>query len=95
MAIMGKYCKAYMLSRLQEYSAWKEATVKLKEKDDLLDDEFVIYIQEDYRVTNGVYKDEGIIFDEVNDEWRSFCHDVLEFEIPDYVIEAEKAVEEM
>ncbi len=55
--------------------------------------DLVVYIQEDYTVTGGVYKDEDIIFDKVVDNWRIFCQDELGFEIPAYVVEVENAIE--
>jgi hypothetical protein len=41
-------------------------------------------LQENYVVTDGIFKDENIIFDDVTDEWKEFCTKELEFEIPEY-----------
>lgn len=95
MARMGKYCKAYSIKKLRQFEQWTENlenTRKEKQEIDgkevevkrvLTDDDF-LYLQEDYVVTDGIYKDENIIFDNVTPEWKEFCHQTLEFEIPVY-----------
>lgn len=95
MATMGKYCKAYPIQRLREFSQWTERsenTRKEKQEIDgqeievnreLTDDDF-LYLQENYVVTDGIFKDENIIFDHVTPKWKDFCHNILKFEIPIY-----------
>jgi len=94
MATMGKYCKAYSLEKLRQFSQWTENlenTRKSKQEVDgkvevkrvLTDDDF-LYLQENYVVTDSIFKDENIIFDNVNPEWKEFCHNTLTFEIPAY-----------
>jgi len=95
MAEMGKYCKAYQVKNFREYPGWtmktenarkdkKEVDGKEIEVQRELDDEAILYLQESYIVTDGIFKDENIIFDNVNDEWKEFCHGTLGFEIPVY-----------
>lgn len=98
MATMGKYCKAYPIKRLREFSQWTERSENTrKEKQEiegtevevnrqLTEDDF-LYLQENYVVTDGIFKDENIIFDQVTPEWKDFCQTVLGFEIPDYASE--------
>ncbi|MGH7998035.1 MAG: hypothetical protein ACREPR_01000 [Brasilonema sp.] len=95
MATMGKYCKAYSLLKLRQFSLWTEhAENTRKEKKEvdgkevevnreLTDDDF-LYLQENYVVTDGIFKDENIIFDNVTLEWKDFCKNTLLFEIPVY-----------
>ncbi|NMG08634.1 hypothetical protein DP117_17715 [Brasilonema sp. UFV-L1] len=95
MASMGKYCKAYPIKKLREFSHWTEnAENTRKEKKEidgkevevnrtLTDDDF-LYLQENYVVTDGIFKDENIIFDNVTPEWKEFCQKTLAFEIPVY-----------
>ncbi|MUL37891.1 hypothetical protein [Gloeocapsopsis dulcis] len=95
MATMGKYCKAYSLKKLREFNQWieiSENTRKEKKEIDgqeievsrkLTDDDF-FYLQENYIVTDGIFKDENIIFNNVTPEWQDFCHKKLGFEIPTY-----------
>ncbi|GAB1540311.1 hypothetical protein NUACC21_29800 [Scytonema sp. NUACC21] len=95
MTTMGKYCKVYSLKKLRQFSQWTENAentrkdkkeidgqqVEVKKK--LTDDDF-LYLQENYIVTDGIFKDENIIFDNVTPEWKEFCQKTLEFEIPFY-----------
>ncbi|MDZ7967863.1 MAG: hypothetical protein RM368_23395 [Nostoc sp. DedSLP03] len=95
MATMGKYCKAYSLKKLREFSQWTEyaENAKIENKSvegkevesnrELTDDDFP-YLQENYVVTDGIFKDENIIFDNITPEWKEFCHNTLAFEIPVY-----------
>lgn len=93
MTTMGAYCKAYSLGLLRTYTNWSEnadnARVVTTEDDgqeneaprDLTDDDYV-YLQENYVVTDGIYKDENVIFEDVTPEWIEFCKQELEFEVP-------------
>ena len=82
MAAMGKYCKAYLLKQFRQFDRWNEN----QEVNQELTEDSVLYLQENYVVTDGIYKDENIIFGNVTDEWKDFCHKVLEFEIPNYEV---------
>lgn len=95
MATMGKYCKAYSLGKLCEFGGWTEksenARKEKKEVDgkkveivrELTGDDY-LYLQENYVVTDGIFKDENVIFEAVTPEWVAYCQQVLGFEIPDY-----------
>jgi len=99
MAEMGKYCKAYPLKQLRQFSQWYEKTENTKTETqevdgqevevnrELTDDDF-LYLQENYVVTDGIFKDENIIFDDVTPEWKDFCHNTLAFQIPEYQAQA-------
>ena|SRR6185436_1534346 len=95
MAEMGKYCKAYLAKQFREYPGWKENAANVrKEKKEVdgkevevertLNDESILYLQENYIVTDGIFKDQNIIFEDVTDDWKQFCHEKLAFEIPVY-----------
>ncbi|WP_322727137.1 hypothetical protein [Nostoc sp. ChiQUE01b] len=93
MATMGKYCKAYSLKKLRQFNQWTEhAENSRKEKKqidrkeveinrNLTDDDF-LYLQENYVVTDSIFQDENIIFDNVTSEWQKFCKNTLLFDIP-------------
>jgi hypothetical protein len=36
-------------------------------------------------MTDGVFKDEHVIFDNVTPEWIAFCQEILGFEVPAWV----------
>jgi hypothetical protein len=97
MAKMGDYCKAYPISRFREFPGWKEKAENAKpeklEKDGRvievprkLTDDGHLFLQETFVVTDGIFLDENVIFDEVTAEWREFCYKALNFEVPDYAI---------
>lgn len=102
---VGRYCKAYLVSRFRAYPDWTENLAELRKetkfedgeereipRTELLDDD-VLYLQENYVVTDGVFKDQNVIFDEVTEAWKEFCRDSLEFRIPEYVTQASEAAE--
>jgi hypothetical protein len=95
MATMGNYCKAYLLKQLRAFPGWQEQSANTRPDPQLdeqsasnqtrsLIDEDIVYLQENYVVTDGVFKDEYILFDTVTDEWQTFCQQQLNFQIPDY-----------
>ncbi len=95
MAKKGKYCQAYPISRLREYSNWTENTQnvrkdmqeidgkKIEVHRELTDSDF-LYLQEDFVVTDDIFIDENIIFADVTPQWIDFCNNTLKFEIPVY-----------
>ena len=95
MAEMGNYCKAKQVKDFRQYPGWSLKAENLrKEKKEIdgkevevereITDESVLYLQENYVVTGDIFKDEQIVFDDVTDEWKEFCHGALGFEIPVY-----------
>ncbi len=44
----------------------------------------ILYLHDNYVVTDGIFKDENVVFDEVNEDWKAFCTKDLEFKIPAY-----------
>jgi hypothetical protein len=94
-ATMGKYCKAYLLRQFREFSKWTEKAGNARKEKELIDgkeieavrkltDDAILYLHESYVVTDGVFRDENVIFDDVMPEWIEYCRRVLEFEIPDF-----------
>ena len=83
MSTMGKYCKAYPISRLREFSQWTERSENARKEKNKINDVEVevarqfaesdfLYLQENYVVTDGIFLDKNIIFDNVTDEWKDF-----------------------
>ena len=84
MSEMGRYCKAYPIQRFRAFSDWSEnAEHARKEKQEVagreieaprpLTDESFLYLQENFVVTDGIVKDENIIFENITPEWKEFC----------------------
>ena len=95
MAQMGRYCKAYPIGRFRAYSDWTENTQNLRKEKTQVDGKEVevtrqltendhLYLQENYVVTDGIFLDEHIVFEQTTQEWIDFCKNTLEFEIPNY-----------
>ena len=88
MSILGKYCKAYSLSRLRQFPGWHEKVENARkismevdgdivEKARELTGEDYVYVQRNFTVTDGLFIDENIIFDDVTPAWMEFCRNVL------------------
>ena len=97
MSEMGRYCKAYQVKRLREFSGWKEDHKNLAKRkkqengkeievvrSSLADDD-ILYLQENYVVTDSIFKNENIVFNAVSDDWKKFCDTVLDFRIQSFV----------
>jgi hypothetical protein len=99
MAMIGKYCKSYRLEQLRQFPGWTENAHNARKikvdvggqteevERDLGDDDF-LYLQENFTVTDGIFFDENIIFNNVTPEWIEFCQNTLEFKVPTDEIEA-------
>ncbi len=96
MAEMGRYCKAYLVRDLAAFEGWQPDVTNLQpaekaesgdspETREALADDDVLYVHEDFRVTDGIYQDEHIIFTGEDDAWKSFCTEQLAFAVPDDV----------
>lgn len=96
MAEMGRYCKAYLAKDFRAFPGWAENAAALRserqevdgrevevERTELKDDD-ILYLQENLVVTDGIFKDENVVFDQVTPEWQAFCTEVLQFEVPEY-----------
>jgi hypothetical protein len=92
---MGEYCKAYLAEDFRAFEGWSENADNMdtemveedgeeKEVQREITDDTVLYLQENYVVTDGIYKDEHVIFDDVTEEWKTFCEDQLDFEVPEF-----------
>jgi hypothetical protein len=103
MAIMGRYCKAYAVEQLRKFAGWRErldALAPIENEEDgteqartILADDDYLFLQETFVVTDGIFQDEHVVFDEVTPEWKAFCTGDLAFEIPDYARAEEPPVE--
>jgi hypothetical protein len=100
---MGRYCKAYYAADFRKFPGWKENVAGLRkdkqevngkevevERTELKDDD-ILYLQENLVVTDGIFKDENVVFDQTSPEWEAFCTGDLAFEIPDYARDDEPA----
>ena len=95
MAKMGRYCKAYPITRFREFSGWTEDSQNARKTKQQIDGSEVeapreltaddhLYLQENFVVTDGIFIDENVIFDNVTPEWVEFTKTALNFEVPVY-----------
>jgi ankyrin repeat protein len=82
-----KYCKAYHLKDFRQFADWSEGRINWKKSADAddtqLGDDDVVFLHEDYTVTQSIWSNENVIFNNVTSEWQDFCGTVLEFKVPD------------
>ena len=83
---IGNYCKAYQLQDLSSFEQWPKVIEILKNQSSKLPpqltSETVVYLQENYVVTQSIFKERDIIFDKVTPEWKNFCQEVIDFQNP-------------
>jgi len=89
--MIRKYCKAYYLKDLRQWSHWTEMR---EEGEPELTDEDVVYLWDDFVVVRSPVLPKGVIFDQVTPEWQDFCRTTLGFEIPEDLRYAYEKVEE-
>ena len=88
MTTLGVYCRAYQLSRLRQFPGWtekaenarritKEVNGESVEVPRELTDADYVYLHIDFTVTDGIFIDENIIFNDVTPEWVEFSRNVL------------------
>src|SRR5262249_17730190 len=86
-----KYCKAYQLGELRKFPGWSESKINWKRRDSApgreqtaeeLSDSKVVFIHQDFTVTESMWHDENVIFDKTSSEWHEFCRDTLNFRVP-------------
>jgi hypothetical protein len=87
-----KYCKAYYLRDLRSFAEWSESRINWKENKDQpknaptvteFTGESIVFIHQDYTVTESMWQNENVIFNQDTSEWRTFCTDTLSFKVPD------------
>ena len=87
-----EYCKAYCLRDLRRFAGWRESRINWKENSDAGDaakrhqefsDDDIVFVHRDFSVTQSMWHNENVIFNEAAPEWQSFCSDVLQFKAPD------------
>jgi len=86
-----RYCKAYHLKDLKQYPAWSESRINWKEKKDgkeadqsdgAFTDDKIVFIHQDFTVTESMWHNENVIYNQVDEPWREFCSNSLAFKVP-------------
>ena len=85
------YAKAYLLGDLRRFSGWREEKINWKEtipaeengSSRKLSDNDVVFLHEDFTVTQLMWSGENVIFNQTTPEWVEFCKQDLQFRVPD------------
>src|SRR5215216_4858106 len=85
------YARAYLLGELRKFSDWREERINWKEtipadengNSGELSDNDVVFVQEDFTVTQLIWPGENVIFNRITPEWIDFCTRELQFKVPD------------
>ena len=87
-----KYCKAYHLKDLRQFSQWTENS---DESEPELTDDTIVYLWDDFTVVKSpVIPDKGLVFADVSPAWQEFCASTLGFAIPEDLRYAYEQTEE-
>ena len=78
-----KYCKAFKLGDLRKFASWSEGAIDARQPGTEFSDEKIVFVHNDFSVTESMKHGENVIFDQVTPEWRKFCLETLDFKIPD------------
>jgi hypothetical protein len=76
---IGRYCKAYAIDDLRKFSGWNESAGEEQAQSET-DLSNILFVQENYTVTAGIFVDENVILNKPTPEWIEFCRDTLKFD---------------
>lgn len=85
------YCRAYPLAELRKYPGWNESRINWKkddnqngtEPDSPFTNDKIVFIHQDFTVTESAWHNENVIFNKVDPAWEEFCATSLKFKVPD------------
>jgi|SRR5215216_1380076 len=85
------YARAYLLGELRKFSDWHEEKINWKEtvpagengNSREFSDDDVVFLQQDFTVTELIWPGENVIFNRITPEWVDFCTRELQFKVPD------------
>jgi len=92
-----KYCKAYYLRDLRHYPAWTESRLNWKNAADgggPFPEDKIVFIHQDSTVTESMWQNESVIFKDVDESWKEFCANSLNFKVPtdlDLIVQTDNA----
>jgi uncharacterized protein len=74
------YCQAFPVGQLRRFTAWKESSSTNGHRS--LADEDLVFLHQDYSVTESMWHNENVIFSDESPAWREFCTNELGFKVP-------------
>jgi hypothetical protein len=83
--------KAYRLDDVQRYSGWRPVLERTREWSatfETLAPDSIVYLREDLALVTGCSGAQPVLFASAAPEWKRFCREELEFEVPDWEAES-------
>ena len=78
------YAKGYLIGDLRKFIGWKEMVPADENGNSReLSDSDVVFLHQDFTVTQLIWPGENVIFNQDTPEWRGFCSQQLQFKVPD------------
>lgn len=80
------YARAYLLGHLRKFADWREEKINRADENGnahQLSDDDVVFVQQDFTVTELIWPGENVIFNRTTPEWIAFCTQELQFKVPD------------
>ena len=77
------YCKAYHLEVLHRFAGWPRRATNGSAGAQTSGDDDVVFLHQDFTVTQSMFHGEDVLLGEVTPEWRAFCTEELLFKVPD------------
>lgn len=74
-----KFCKAYLARDLREFAACGR---RWKEMGRTLADDEVVYVHDDWVARSGIFSEDEVLYDSIDEDWKRFCTERLQFAIP-------------
>jgi uncharacterized protein len=81
------YCQAFPISQLRRFAAWRENSTN---GDRALADDDLVFLHQDYSVTESMWHNENVVFTDESSAWKEFCTNELGFKVPTEVELASK-----
>lgn len=87
---LKNYARAYLLGDLRKFSGWREEKINRKNaaadengNSQALSDSDVVFLHQDFTVTELIWPGENVVFNQTTPEWQEFCAQELQFKVPD------------
>ncbi len=87
---MIQYCKAYKLEDLRQFSGWPQVS---QDTDRDTPDDELAFVWENFTVTSSCFDEQDYLLETVTPEWVDFCKHELQFDVPEDLQSAKKAVQ--
>ena len=88
-----QYCKAFYLQDLRQFPGWSESRINWQGSGDNnaaedreepgFSDHDVVFLHQDLTVTQSMWHNENVLFQQITPAWEAFCTTVLQFQVPD------------